>query len=129
MGFESVRPLVVLCHFQTPVRSEDKRPTELELKAGHGNARKATPPYSARSVIAGSTRAARHAGTEQAIADTAASSPTTPTYVVGSGADTPNSIAPTARLAIPAPANPITIPREVSVIPCLATRPTMSARD
>ena len=35
-------------------------------------------PYSVRRVLAGSTRAARHAGTAQATSDTAASSAITP---------------------------------------------------
>src|SRR6266568_4533858 len=40
-------------------------------------------PYSARNVIEGSTLAARHAGTQQAAAETAVNNAITPRYVAG----------------------------------------------
>ncbi len=50
-------------------------------------------------MLAGSTRAARHAGTPHAIIATPASSPITPRYVAGSSRDTPISIATMAWVA------------------------------
>ena len=45
--------------------------------------------YSARKVIDGSTRDARHAGAEHAIADTLTSMTTTPVQAMGSRGDVP----------------------------------------
>src|ERR1700682_109218 len=72
--------------------------------------------YSALNVIAGSTRAARHAGTQHAMTDTPISSAIIPRYVVGSRGDTLNSKVMRARLAATAPLSPIRTPRPVSVI-------------
>src|SRR6185437_7254990 len=70
--------------------------------------------YSARSVIAGSTRAARRAGAQLAIAATPPSRSATLAYVVGSRRETPNSIVSRSLLATPAPTSPSAVPTAAS---------------
>ena len=53
------------------------------------NAQSPTHPYSALSVLDGSTRAAHHGGTQQAITDTPTSNAITLRYVFGSCRDVP----------------------------------------
>src|SRR5215210_3694516 len=79
------------------------------------------PGYSARNVIDGSTRAARHAGTQQATAETPSSSMVTPRYVTGSTWETSKSSVTRARLAAAAAPSPTTTPSTVSVIPWRTT--------
>jgi hypothetical protein len=73
--------------------------------------------YSARNVTEGSTRAARDAGSQHAIAAIPSNNAMTPTYVTSSSALTPKSIVVSARLVRTAPPAPSNTPTMASVIP------------
>jgi hypothetical protein len=69
--------------------SDRARNTRIIHQVWSTSSNRALGRYSARSVIVGSTRAARVAGIQQATIDTAMSKITTLAYVIGSTAETP----------------------------------------
>src|SRR5687768_2269134 len=83
-----------------------------------------TPPcprQSSRNTMFGSTREARHAGSQQAIAATNVIVATTAAIVAGSVGSTPKRSDATTRFNAKAPARPMTIPTEVRMRPCFIT--------
>ncbi|HCT59379.1 MAG TPA: hypothetical protein DGA22_00690 [Acidobacterium sp.] len=82
--------------------------------------------HSERSVIDGSTRAARHAGTQQAMAATIISSAVVPAHARGSKGEVPKSSEFITRAEAAVPHSPMATPNAVSCIPSRTIKPRIS---